>query len=442
MKAVCYDFTIPKYLAARLLGNRFPRIHTSRLSAVSFKEVPDPRLRGPEWVLVEPRLSGICGTDMGTITAKSSPALAPYVSFPSVMGHEVVADVIEVGEAVDHCQPGDRVVIDPFISCYVRGLEPCPSCARGLTARCERAAGDESGDQLQAPGMILGFCRELPGAWAERMVVHRSQVFQVPDALSDEVAVLVEPLAVCVHAALKRLPAPGDRVLVLGGGTIGLCMVAALRLLDLDVQIAVSVRYDFQKELALTLGADAAFTGRDAAVQAAKAMTTVKAHRPPIGPQVYMGGFDVVYDCVGSSSSVDDALRLTRSGGSIVLVGGAGELPKIDWTFVWTQELTVTGTIGYGIETWEGRRVHTFYLTMERLLARPDLPLGRMITHRFSLDEYREALRVNLGRSRAKAIKTVFQRRPKPNVVQTVEKIAEPHKENLSDLPQQAQGAS
>ena len=165
---------------------------------------------------MEPRLSGICGTDMGTITAKSSPALAPYVSFPSVMGHEVVADVIEVGEAVDHCQPGDRVVIDPFISCYVRGLEPCPSCARGFTARCERAAGDESGDQLQAPGMILGFCRELPGAWAERMVVHRSQVFQVPDALSDEVAVLVEPLAVCVHAALKRLPAPGDRVLVLG----------------------------------------------------------------------------------------------------------------------------------------------------------------------------------------------------------------------------------
>ena len=125
-----------------------------------------------------------------------------------------------------------------------------------------------------------------------------------------------------------------------------------------------------------------------------------------------------------------------------MLVGGAGKLPKIDWTFVWTQELTVTGTIGYGIETWEGRRVHTFYLTMERLLARPDLPLGRMITHRFSLDEYREALRVNLGRSRAKAIKTVFQRRPKPNVVQTVEKIAEPHKENLSDLPQQAQGAS
>lgn len=441
MKAVCYDFTIPKYLAARVLGGRFPRVHTGWMSSVSLKDVPPPTLRGSDWVLVEPRLSGICGTDMGTITAKSSPALAPYVSFPAVMGHEVVADVVEVGDDVDHCKPGDRVVIDPFISCTVRGLPPCPSCSQGLTARCERAAGGEPNDQVVAPGMILGFCRDLPGSWSERMAVHRSQVFPVPEALSDEEAVLVEPLAVCVHAALRRVPRAGDRILVLGGGTIGLCMVAALRLLNLDVQIATSVRYDFQKELALALGSDGVFKGRDAAVQAAKAMTTVKSHRPPIGRSVYMGGFDIVFDCVGSAASVDDALRLTRSGGTVVLVGGAGELPKLDWTFVWAQELAVIGTVGYGIEPWGGRNVHTFYLTMERLAARSDIPLSRLITHRFYLDEYREALRVNLGRSRAQAVKTVFQRRPKKPAAQTVTIMPQQRQENVDEQPKEAHGA-
>lgn len=369
--------------------------------------MPEPTLRGPDWVIVQPIYAGICGTDMGTITAKSSPAFAPFVSFPSVLGHEVVARVVETGETVEECRPGDRVVIDPFISCHVRGVPLCPSCRVGRTARCENAAGDVEGSTL-GPGMILGFMRDLPGAWSERMEAHRSQVFKVPDELSDEKAVLVEPLAICVHAVLRRPPKPKDRVLVLGGGTIGLCMVAALRLLDLDVQIAASVRYGFQKELALELGADAAFQGRDGAVQAALAVTAAREYRPPLGRAVYAGGFDVVYDCVGSPSSLDDALRLTRNGGTMVLVGGAGETPKLDLSFVWANELDVLGSVGYGTENWEGRSLHTFELTMERMMAHPEVRVERMITHRFRLEDFRRAVQTNLARRREPAVKTIF----------------------------------
>jgi len=133
------------------------------------------------------------GLSLG-VTPAMTAMLSPFSSFPAILGHEVVAVVEEAGTGAD-VATGQRVVLDPIISCAVRGLDPCPGCRAGTPALCRRAAeGDLS------PGMLIGFCRDLPGGWSEGMLAHSSQLHAVPKQLSDEAAALIEPLACGLHA--------------------------------------------------------------------------------------------------------------------------------------------------------------------------------------------------------------------------------------------------
>lgn len=400
-----YRLSIPRFLAARALGRRAPSLYYGPLSSLGEVTVPRRPLPGRGWARLVPILAGICGSDLGTLAGKNSPALSPIVSFPSILGHEVVARVVEAGPdaGVDR---GARVVVNPFLSCQVRGLDPCPACRRGETCACENFDRGEF-----APGMLLGFCRDLPGAWGEEFLAHGSQLFPAPEDLPDDRLVLVEPLGIALHAVLREPPAPGDRVLVIGAGPIGLNTVAALRLLELPVHVTVLAKYPIQADLARRFGADAVYRpgqGEEPAFQAAREVTGARVLKPLLGRRVVSGGFDVTYDCVGSRASLDDALRVTRVGGLVVLAGAAGEIPRLDWTFVWAKSLRLMGSVGYEVESFQGRRVHTLQLAMELLQRHPEFPLEAMITHRFPLNRFREALALSLGPRRREAVKVVF----------------------------------
>lgn len=401
-RGVEYRFSIPKYLGARTLGKRLPAFTYGPLSALCLKELPEPDLRGERWALLRPILSGVCGTDLGIITAKTSMALEPFASFPSVLGHETVARVVRAGAGVSRAAPGDRVVVDPFLHCAVRGLEPCPSCARGETSLCRNFAHGEL-----PPGMIAGACAGVPGSWSEAMLAHDSQLFPVPAGLSDEKAALVEPLSVSLHAVLKAAPAGDARVLVIGGGAIGQCTVASLRLLGSRAHVTLLARYPFQREFGRLLGADAT-PASASALDAATGITGARLYKPTLGPPVADWGFDVVFDCVGSRTSIDGGLRVTRQGGCFVLLGAAGLISRLDWAFVWSREIRVLGSCGYGREVWEGTPRHTFEVAMELLLRRPEYPIERLITHVFPLEAYREALHTALSRRESQALKVAF----------------------------------
>jgi len=332
----------------------------------------------------------VCGTDLGLLTGHASSILSPFASFPAVLGHEVVGLVEETGE---------RVVVDPVISCVMRGLDPCRWCAAGAPGHCERA---NDGDL--SPGLLVGYCADLPGGWSTGMIAHRSQLHPVPEQLPDEAAVLVEPFSVALHAVLADPPAAGDRVLVIGAGTLGLCSIAALRLVSPETQVVAVARHDVQRQLAERLGAVAAPSALKAAISAGGA----RAHRSILGRTVLTGGFAQVYDAVGSRSSLADALAVAAPRGRVVLVGGPGELGGLDWTLAWARELRIHGTYVYGAEPSLGGR-HTMDEAMRLLVANPQLPLAELVTHRFSLREWRGAMAAALSRGRSGAVKVVFQ---------------------------------
>jgi threonine dehydrogenase-like Zn-dependent dehydrogenase len=241
------------------------------------------------------------------------------------------------------------------------------------------------------------------------MLAHASQLYAVPDALADEVAVLIEPFSVALHAILAGPPKPGDRVLVIGGGTLGLCTLAALRLIRPATRVTILVRHPGQASMAERLGAVSVRqdTG-DGAIRAAETDAGARRYRPIAGGPVLTGGFDEVYDCVGTRRSLDASLRVTAARGRLAVVGGPGQIGGLDWTLAWARELRIDGSYVYGREESISGRPHTFEEAMRLLTERSDLQLGDLVTHRFGLASWRRAMGVALDRRRAGALKVVF----------------------------------
>ena len=245
MKAVTFGVTVPRFLLAKSVGRVSDAAFYGGISGVGLKEVRLPSIPGPDWVRLKVLKAGICGTDIGNLTYSASPAMEPFGSFPAVLGHEIVAKVEELGSGVRDLEVGQRVTVDPMISCRVRGYgaeEACPSCRAGLHSTCENA-GEEGPLNIDgapfAPGLTQGYHSSLGGGWGEEILAHRDQLFPVADGVEDHAAVLVEPLAVGMHAVLNAPPAdPSEPVLVLGSGPIALGAVWSLRAAGFTTEVA------------------------------------------------------------------------------------------------------------------------------------------------------------------------------------------------------------
>jgi threonine dehydrogenase-like Zn-dependent dehydrogenase len=407
VKGLVFELSIPKYVLAKGIGGLYPKVHYGAGSCLSLRELPSPALPAPDWVRLRPLLAGLCGSDMGTLFFKMSPQMEPFNSFPAVLGHEVLAEVVELGPEATGVHVGQRVAVNPLLPCRLRGLKPpCKPCAAGHENGCEHTA-----EGCLAPGQMMGFQKQLPGGMGTEMVAHPSQLHPVPEAVSPQAAVLVEPLAVSLHAVLKAPPAEGDRVLVIGGGPVAFACLWALRALGHRCHVTLLAAEEYQLQLARQLGADEAFRLiRDDAAEAEEVArrTGAKVYRPIIGPPALMGGFELTFDCIGSATSVQDSLRYTRSLGRVVLVGAAGILERVDWTTVWRNELTLLGSYVYGPEHFRGERKHTFDVVLELLARREGPDPSVLVTHTFPLARYQEAIEANLARGRSQSVKTVF----------------------------------
>lgn len=373
-------------------------------SPLQLKEIPRPELPADDWVRVRVDLGGICASDLKLLKVTGmSPILSAWADArqPAVLGHEIVGTVIDAGRG-SGLSEGDRVVAEPLLSCRDKGFaDPCAACRAGEDHRCARRADP---GRIGCAGDGFGFNARFGGGWAEELSAPGWRCVRVPPQMTDEDAVLAEPVAIAMHAVGRHSPEAGQRALVIGPGTIGLSTVMALRALAPRADVTVAGLGGFADELAGTLGAAHLIHGtRTDLLEDARRVTGGVLRKPMIGrPVLDQGGFDVVYDCVGSEQTIDDALRMLRPGGRLVLVATSGR-QKVDWSLVWFRELSIAGTVFYAAEA-DGRRAMA-----QAVEVLDDVrPGARMVTHRFALHDHTPALVTAAKGPGAQAVKVVF----------------------------------
>lgn len=376
MKALVFERSLPRYAAAAVAGRLSPGAG-ARFGPLSLDEIEAPVLPGDDWQRVRPRLAGICGSDLATIDGHSSRYFEPIVSFPFVPGHEIV------GELDD----GTRVVIQPTLTCAARGIDPvCDWCAADASNRCERTAFGHL-----EPGLQTGFCADTGGGWSTSLVAHTSQLHVVPDHLSDEAAVMVEPTACAVHAAHEA--SGDDEIAIIGAGTLGLCVLAALRYFDQPHVVIIAAKHPEQQRLAKELGADVVVEPDDLDRAIRRTVQSLQA-----GDQLTCG-FDAVIDCVANDASVAQSLRVVAPGGTIHLVGMPGRV-SVDLTSLWHREVAIRGRYAYTRAD--------FTKAFELVEARD---LGRLVTALYPLERYKEAIEHAATAGRRGAVKIAFDMR-------------------------------
>ena len=445
MKAIVFKRKEARYaagkLAAKVSSDAALKVGPLRLAHIDPPDLPD----ADTWHRLRPRLSGICGSDLSTIACETSLYFEPLVSLPFVLGHEIVGDL----------EDGTRVVIDAVLGHAARGETP---------PHLQAAPGDGNdyghsiAGHLKA-GIQTGNCASTGGGWSTELVVHDSQIHPVPESLSDEAAVLVEPCASGYHTALKAVAggagvartargnaaaggvgaAGGSKAaekgeaagkgrsakgakaakaadlsegmqqvasvnlaVVIGAGTIGLCALAALRKVAPGATIIAAAKHPEQRSFAEELGADVV----------AKPSELRRAVRRASGCRMtgdlLSGGADVTIDAVGSAASLTDAIAVTRPRGRIVLSGMPGSV-QVDLAPVWHRETEIVGSYTYGTEHLpDGTETHTFPLAMQLI---EELELERLVSAHYRLDDYRRAIRHAMSAGELGATKIVFDLR-------------------------------
>ncbi len=324
MKALLFRYSLPRLACTKLAALTTPRAFVAGLAPTRLEEVPEPEAGGG-WVACDTVVAGICGSDAKQVFLEGSfdNPLTALISFPHVLGHEAVGRRRDTGE---------RVVLDPWLPCAPRGLEPCPACRQGQHVRCQRFTEGELGATIH-----LGNCARRGGVHAERFAAHESQLHAVPEGVGDEEAVLADPVAVSLRHVLRTPPAAGRPALVYGTGTLGLCAIALLRHLHPSLEIWAVSRPGARAALARRLGATQVLVGAsDHHVGRVAELCGTKPLRPWSGRPWLQDGPAVVYDTVGSPESIETSLRLVATGGEIAVSGV--EAPK---RFEWTPQTRV-----------------------------------------------------------------------------------------------------
>lgn len=394
MRAVVFDPEKPGEISDPALPN---------LAFLRLTETPIPDLPADDWLVIKSRITGICGSDLGFLQGKEMPSIEPYVSTPFIPGHELFGSVEAMGPAVTGFERGDRVVVDPALACAERGFSIlCHACGAGATG-CERY--DEG---HLTPGSVIGFCATTGGGFGEYYVARAERAHRVPDALSDNVASLTEPLAVSLRGVLEWCPAPDDDVVVFGAGSIGLFTIAALRAAQPKCRIHAVAKYGFQGEMAGALGADSVIDlAQEDAVEAVARRVGTRVHKLSNGGRLLAGGVPWVFDTVTNERSLSQGLAVLRGSGTMVLLGLPSVPSGIDWSTMIFKETRVVGSFLYGREHFEGTRQPTFARALE-WLASGRANVSTVVPKAFAIEDYGDALKLASDKARSETVKISF----------------------------------
>lgn len=309
---------------------------------LTIAEVPKPSPKENE-VLVEVNSCGICGSDIHAYYGKH-----PFISCPVVPGHEFSGTVAEVGEKVEKIKIGERVTVEPSLVCG-----HCYNCQIGRYNICK---------ELKVIGC------QSDGALAEYLSVPEEKIIPLPQELDFESACLIEPLAVAVHAVRKSNFKKGNRVLILGAGSIGLLILQVVKAYGVG-WVAISDLLKHRLAMAKELGADDIID-----ISKRKAADSLR--------EKFEDGPDLIFECVGVETTIREAIEIARKGTIIMMIGVYEKEVSIPLGLVQDRELELLGSLMYG---------NGDFKEAVRLIVEEKLKVKPLITHRFKLKETKEA---------------------------------------------------
>ena len=299
--------------------------------------------------------SGVCGSDLHWY------AVRPYPE-PTVLGHEVSGEIVEVGAGLEGISEGDRVCVD-LTRHYACGS--CSSCSRGAYFHCPNKARVPWG-----------------GGFAEYMAVKSSGIHSLPESLTHEQGAMVEPVAVGVHACRYGDIKPGEVVLVLGGGTIGLLSLAVAKVFGAKRAYIVA-KYDVQVQMAEAMGADGII--RLGTGDLVEQVQDISGGEP----------IDTVIETVGGSApTIDQAVSVVKPEGTVVVTGVFPNPVSINLEGALEKEAKIIFSVCYSAQNG----THDYEVACD-LIASGKVNPTQLITHRFALNQTPEAFETALDKT-------------------------------------------
>ena len=401
MRSIYVDKNIPRVLLTKAITPIWRDFVWTPLSSAKAGPLPDQPLPSPNWMRIKNLACGICATDLSLLFMTANPSVAP-AALPGVqrfhLGHEAVGEVTEIGSGVKRFKVGDRVIMDKhFYGANCLNLE--------LENLCEMCAHDETNFCLNKSDYpFLG----VGGGFGDSYVTHESGVYLCPPELTLDQAVLVEPFGIGTHAVLRHPPKPGSKVLVIGTGMIGLAVLMAVKAAQPDCEATVISRYDFQSQMAERLGAKHILQNSE--YQAIAKASGGKFFSAPMNKGVVIGGFDIIFDCVGNSNTLNDCMRWVKANGKVVMVGAHMQpMTKVDLVNIWYHQIELVGVVAHGHEHHQGEHKHTYDWVME-FMKQGLYKTDGFITHRFAYEDYKQAIALtNHHKGKSGAIKVILQ---------------------------------
>ncbi len=312
------------------------------------RQLPDPKIGNETDVLISVKTVGVCGSDMHYYT--TGRIGSQVVKYPFIVGHEAAGVIEKIGKGVTHVKPGQRIAIEPAVSCG-----KCDQCISGRENTCRKLR-------------FLGAPQQLDGAQCEYIVMPQENCFPIPDSMTFEEATLCEPLAIAVYAVDRSPLAEGMSVAILGVGPIGMSVFHVLRTTNVG-SVFVTDRLDARLGAAKKLRPK--WAGNPDRVDVVKEISGVE----PLQ-------MDIVYECSGDPAAISQAVELLKPGGTLMIVG----IPEVDEISFLVHELRRKEITIVNVR----RQNHSTQKAID-LVASGKLNVDSLVTHRFQLEDTAKA---------------------------------------------------
>ena len=416
MKALVFDYKLSRLALSKILGTFYLKGYLSKLGPLHLKEVSSPRLKTNEWLVIKTKFCGICGSDQKQIFLDGNydNPITALISWPQTLGHEAVGVVDKVGKS-SKLKPGDRVALNPWVSCEPREVKPiCKACEAGNKYLCRNFTKG-----ILTRGIHTGNSSDATGGFAEFFPAHKTMAIKIPDSVSFDQAILSDPFSVVLHSILKVKVREGSICGVYGCGNLGLLTIHFLKRIYEDVTVIAIARFPHQIEMAKKFGADLV-------INSSPPSKVIESVGDYLNCDIYylkrknpwlIEGIDFLFDTVASAETLETGLRILKSrlvdhednveSSGVTVLTGVHVPKRFEWTPWYFKEINIIGSNAFSIEDFEGIREHAYYHYF-RLLEEGRIDPTPIISHKFLLRDYKKAFVVARSQEKFKSIKVKF----------------------------------